>query len=109
MVDSVHDTFEFFFEPIIGANIQLAFQQCVKGVVEILFSSIRVPCLVVCQSCLIFLFDAREQIVDLIRRGLQGRGLKFDLRRLGWLLALSVCRWWRGASLRLCGGARFGG
>ena len=45
-VDAFDDAVEFCFETVVGADIELAFEQCVEGVVEILFGDVGLPGLI---------------------------------------------------------------
>ncbi len=73
MVDSIYDSVKFFSQAIIGADIEVAFQQGVKGVVKILFGNLGLATLVRLQSSLIIVFDFCNEISDRIRRWCLGR------------------------------------
>ncbi len=73
MVDSIYDTVKFFSQAIVGADIKVAFEQGVKGVIEILFGNLGLAALVGLQSRLIVVFDLGNEISDRIRRWCLGR------------------------------------
>jgi hypothetical protein len=46
VIDALHDAIELFLETAVGADIKVAFEQCIKGAVEILFGGVSLACLV---------------------------------------------------------------
>jgi len=64
LVDARHDSIEFFAQALVGADVEVAAQQRVKGAVKILLGGVGVACLIVGEASLIFLFDADDQIGD---------------------------------------------
>ncbi len=79
-IDAIENAVQFFFQAIVGAEVEPAAQQLVEGGIEILLGGFQVSGAVVLLPGLIFLFDTCDQFSN--RIGLQGlrnlaRGLRF--------------------------------
>src|ERR1700684_2630217 len=95
MVDALYDAVKFLLQSVVGADVEVAFEQGVKRLVEILAGSVGLACLVGVQSCLKVLFHAGNQIADWIGSGRRGRSF------CGWGLRLGFGRSRSSRNLRL--------
>src|SRR5208282_3449095 len=57
MVYALNDAVKFLFQPVVRADVEVALQQSVKGIVEILPGGVGLACFVGFQSCLEVLFN----------------------------------------------------
>src|SRR3989442_6796858 len=72
-VDTFDNAVEFFLKSCVRADVELAAEQSVNSIFEILLGTVGLARLVVGQPRLIFLFDTRNQAADEIRRIRGGR------------------------------------
>src|SRR5580658_3700649 len=86
MVDALYDAVKFLLQSVVGADVEVAFEQGVKRLVEILTGSLGLTCLVGVQSCLKVLFHPGNQIAHRIGSGHRGRSF------CGWGLRLGCGR-----------------
>src|SRR5882757_5267934 len=63
MVDAFDDALEFRFQPVVGADVEIAAQQCVDRIVKILLGDVLLAGMKGAESSLILLFHPRNQIV----------------------------------------------
>ncbi len=111
-VDAGDDAVEFLLQALVGADVEIAAQQGVQSVVEILLGFVDLARLMVGQSSLVFLFGPGDQIGDRVgNRGRSRRGsfgglwfLSRSFLRLSYSGLWNRCRSWSGWRSRLKGG-----
>src|SRR5579864_5768651 len=68
-VDPLNDAVEFILQALVGADVEIAAQQRVERVVEILLGLIRFACLLVGQPSFVFFFRTSDERCDRIGSG----------------------------------------
>ncbi len=95
-VEFVHardDAVEFLLQAIVGADVEIAAQQRIQRVVEILLGVVALAGLIVGQSGLVFLFGPGDQIGDWVGSEADGWDWSWELTSAEfWFLSWSILR-----------------
>src|SRR6267154_4591711 len=81
MVDAFHDAREFRFKTIVGVNVEVASEQCIEGIIEILPGHFGLAGVKRFQPSLILLLDPGNELADGVGLRRRGSGLWFSLSR----------------------------
>ena len=71
MIDSRNYAVKFLLQAIVGADIEVAAQQSVEGIVKILFGGVSTSGVIVRQTCLILLLHPNYKGIDGVRSRLR--------------------------------------